>query len=380
MFWVMCGYRIKNMLRSKTLLFWSLLFPILLGTLFQLAFGNLMEDNEVFKEIPIAVVEGEGVGENPSFMAVLEEVAKGGEDSLFDVSRLQEEEAKERLRDGEIEGYVLVGTEVRMVVNGTGVHESVLKGFLDQYKRVEKTIEGVLRDHPENLEEVMGRLEENVAFTRETSFDEGSLDTMVGYFYALLAMVCIYGSFWGVENALHMRANLSSLGARRSVAPASKLAMIAADGLAAFLIHMVEIVIVFSYLKFLLGVDFGDKTGYILLACAVGSVIGISLGCFLGVAVKGNPSLKESVTVGVCMVLSFLGGLMVVEIKQVIENRIPLLNRVNPCSLLGDALYSLNIYEGMGRYYRNLAIMLGMACVLSAVSVYLLRRERYASL
>ena len=43
--------------RVKSFLFWLMLFPILLGTLFKVAFGNVYENDVLFRSIPTAVVE-----------------------------------------------------------------------------------------------------------------------------------------------------------------------------------------------------------------------------------------------------------------------------------------------------------------------------------
>ena len=48
-------YHLKNLIKTKELLFWTMAFPIILGTLFFAAFGNAkMEDN--FSRIPVGVV------------------------------------------------------------------------------------------------------------------------------------------------------------------------------------------------------------------------------------------------------------------------------------------------------------------------------------
>ena len=49
-------YSMLSDLRVKSLNFWILLFPIILGTLFSLAFGNF-SNSEKFKSIPVAIVE-----------------------------------------------------------------------------------------------------------------------------------------------------------------------------------------------------------------------------------------------------------------------------------------------------------------------------------
>ena len=50
----------KCLLRDRSTLFWTLLFPLLLSTLFFVAFGHLHSDQDiVFDPIPVAVVDNE---------------------------------------------------------------------------------------------------------------------------------------------------------------------------------------------------------------------------------------------------------------------------------------------------------------------------------
>ena len=48
MFWHLYGGRLRSLLRDKENLFWTLLFPILLATMFYVAFSNLMSTTEDF--------------------------------------------------------------------------------------------------------------------------------------------------------------------------------------------------------------------------------------------------------------------------------------------------------------------------------------------
>ena len=49
-------YNLKTLFKNKALIFWTYLFPIILGTFFYLAFHDI-EKNETFKAIPIAIIE-----------------------------------------------------------------------------------------------------------------------------------------------------------------------------------------------------------------------------------------------------------------------------------------------------------------------------------
>ena len=51
-------YSFLLLIRNKVELFWLLAFPIILGTFFYFAFGNLYDTTERFSEIPVAVSSG----------------------------------------------------------------------------------------------------------------------------------------------------------------------------------------------------------------------------------------------------------------------------------------------------------------------------------
>ena len=56
MFFHLYKTRIKCLAKDKSLLFWSLFYPMILGTLFFASFGNSMDLQENFKTIPVALV------------------------------------------------------------------------------------------------------------------------------------------------------------------------------------------------------------------------------------------------------------------------------------------------------------------------------------
>ncbi len=93
-------YELKIFLRSKSMILWLILFPIVLGTLFKIAFASIYEKTTVFSPIPTAIVE---TGENQVFQEVLTAVS-GEDESLLDVTRTDEETALAMLKNGDVEG------------------------------------------------------------------------------------------------------------------------------------------------------------------------------------------------------------------------------------------------------------------------------------
>ena len=78
-------YRIKCIVKDKQMMFWTLLFPIILATLFNLAFSNL-SSAENFSSINIAVVKDDEHEKNTEFIEVLKSVSNGENDkNLFNV-------------------------------------------------------------------------------------------------------------------------------------------------------------------------------------------------------------------------------------------------------------------------------------------------------
>jgi ABC-2 type transport system permease protein len=216
--------------------------------------------------------------------------------------------------------------------------------------------------------------------TKEVSFTTGSVDPMVNYFYALIAMGCLYGCFAGMSSATEMKANLSTLGARRVIAPTNKMIVILADFLATIVVQFGCNIVTLLYLVFVWKIDFGQKIPFITATILVGSIIGVSAGLFVGSIGQYAERSKMAIILAITMVECFLSGLMVQGMKNIVEHHMPILNRINPAALIVDAFYSLNIYDTYGRYFQNMASMLVIAVLLCVGSFLAIRRERYASL
>ena len=91
-------YEFLSDIRQKDVIFWMMCFPIILSTFFHLAFGNLYEKDEMFAEIPVAVVEEKS---DEAFRTVMEQLSTG-DSPLFTVQYTDREEAMELLEKKKI--------------------------------------------------------------------------------------------------------------------------------------------------------------------------------------------------------------------------------------------------------------------------------------
>ena len=117
-----------------------------------------------------------------------------------------------------------------------------------------------------------------------------------------------------------------------------------------------------------------------LVVSFFGSLIGVSMGMFIGSFGKMQEGAKIGIMLGISMVSSFLAGLMNGNMKDIVEKSAPFVNRINPASLIADAFYCINVYDDMTRYYRNLITLAVMCVVLVMASFFMVRRERYDSI
>ena len=120
--------RFKCLLRNRELIFWTLLYPLVLGTFFSLAFSN-MGSGDAFASIPVAVVNTAEYQADAAFKSALDSVSEGSEaeQPLFDVTVTSQEEADRQLEDGAVKGYILLEDGARVVVKESGIddHQAV---------------------------------------------------------------------------------------------------------------------------------------------------------------------------------------------------------------------------------------------------------------
>ena len=300
---------------------------------------------------------------------------------LFDLRMAASQaEADEWLEKGEIDGYVVVDDAPMLVVSGNGIGQTIAKSFLDRYLQTKKSAQSILSQGPEEAIESLPALLERASFTEEISLSQSAQTRIVNYFYALLAMVCMYGGFQGLQTMTYLQANLSPLGARNAMAPVGRLRMVAYDLLGGATIQYLCLLAVVAYVNLALGVSFGPRLLLVLLVCLAGCVLGVSFGAMVSVMSKLKEQAKVAILITVTMVSCFLSGLMVGGINYTVAQSAPAVAWLNPAARITDAFYCLYYYDTYERYFLNIGIILAMAVAMLAVTVAYARRQRYESI
>lgn len=368
-------YRLRIILRDRVNLFWTLAFPLLMATFFWLAFGSLTGQVETLQTMPVAVVEQQA---NPVFSAVLDSMAQG-DGALLSITNTDDETAQDLLAQGDVVGIITLSDTPDLTVKAEGTGQSLLKAILDRTLQGQVTGMEIAKSNPLAAIGAVSQLSDSTAVTRRVTLSGGSLDFMLEYFYALIGMACLFGGFFGL-NAVHsVQGSQSPLGARRSITPTSKTTMVLADTLASLTISFAEILILIAYMTLVLGIGLGSHWPAVLLLCLMGCACGVMLGVMLGAVLPFAFTVKEGVLIAGSLLCSFLAGMMYNQMRYIVEEYVPFLNRINPASLITDAFYALDAYGVGARYWIDMGWMLLLVVVMATASILVLRRKQYAS-
>lgn len=370
--------RLKCLLRNRANLFWTLVFPILLAVFFNMALRGI-NSSESFHPVQVAVVNDAAYQKDASFRTALKSVSEG-KNRIFTLTVTTKDNAAKLLADGKVDGYLTDGTKIGMTVNRSASSQSIIQLFLDSYLQTSSAAENIMKTDPTAYRQMAEALKTQVDYMKNTPIGSAAPDNYLSYFYSLIAMVCLYGSFWGMDEVRDIQANLSDCAARVNLVPVHKLKIFLSSMTAAFLVNFSEILIFLVFLRYGLRIDFGPKTGFVFLTSLMGCLIGLSMGAFIGSLMK-NEGLKIGISLGVNLGGCALAGMMGQQgIQYFIQQHAPVVEYLNPVNLVSDAFYCLYYYSTYGRYWLNIGLLCAFIAVFCTVTYFIIRRRKYASL
>ena len=149
-------YTLKTLFKNKMLIFWTFAFPIILGTLFNMAFSNI-ENSEKMQIIDIAIIQNENFENNEIFKTSFKELSdEKNEDRLFNMQYVTEEKAKEMLDNDEIVGYMKLKENKPILTFATsGINETIFKYVTEEIEQTSDIIKNLSETEIE--EEMLSR-------------------------------------------------------------------------------------------------------------------------------------------------------------------------------------------------------------------------------
>ena len=375
-------YALLSLMRNKANLFWILVFPIVLGCFFKIAFSNITA-SESFHTIPVAVVEGDNA-DATAFHTMIEQLSGDSEDAMLSATFCDDKKARTLLEKGKVDGIFYTTDTVELAVNSdlsdASINQSILQSLLTQYYLNRDLIVQILTTNPGNIESLVDSIGQSVDTRKEVSLTRNNIDTYDQYFYNLIAMACLYTAMGGINLAINNSANLSSLAARKTIAPAKRAALIGTELLAIILFESLLNMVSFLFIVTVLGVHMTTHLGLAMLTILISTTFSITFGMFLGCVGPKSEGGKTGLMFAVVMPLCFLSGLMMGTMRMVVEKYAPFVNRINPAALISDSFYALNNYDTLTRYTGNILTLLLMTVLFLIISILVTRRKTYASL
>lgn len=375
-------YALLRLMRNKANLFWILVFPIVLGCFFKIAFSNITA-SESFHTIPVAVVEGDNA-DATAFHTMIEQLSEDSEDAMLSATFCDDKKARTLLEKGKVDGIFYTTDTVELAVNSdlsdASINQSILQSLLTQYYLNRDLIVQILTTNPGNIESLVDSIGQSVDTRKEVSLTRNNTDTYDQYFYNLIAMACLYTAMGGINLAINNSANLSSLAARKTIAPAKRAALIGTELLAIILFESLLNMVSFLFIVTVLGIHMTTHLGLALLTILISTTFSITFGMFLGCVGPKSEGGKTGLMFAVVMPLCFLSGLMMGTMRMVVEKYAPFVNRINPAALISDSFYALNNYDTLTRYTGNILTLLLMTALFLIISILVTRRKTYASL
>lgn len=376
MFSTVFKHTLRQTLRQKSIIFWSLAFPVILSTLFFMAFGNIYTA-EVIKE-PIKVAYVAPQIRNPFYdmRGILASIPlrQGSEEKLLQLTDATAAEAEALVTNEEVAAAVVDGAAPQLLLKGMSAEQVVIKQVLDQLEATRRTMTSLIMENPRTDTAEAVRLLNEADFTQTSSPGGDRMKPDIIYYMALLAMTCLGACSSGAMVVIQQQANRSTEGARATVSPASKWLRVFAAGLASYLVQLAMTFVVLAYMTLGLGVFFGDSLGFILLVLTVGTAMGFMLGMAVAAVVRGSSNLVLNLVAAVYLFSSFLSGLMSHQVKRLVEVSAPFVAKVNPGTIIVDALHS--IYYFREADYSYLGSML-VACLVFSGFIALSLGRRY---
>ena len=386
-------YSFKTLFKTKALIFWTFAFPIILAVLFNLAFSNIIE-TEKFNAIDIAIIKNEDFENNDAYKMVFNELSdEKSENHMFNTKYVTEEEAMQLLKDEKIVGFMkLEGDRPKVTFIKNGTNQTIFKYVVEEIAQKSNMIDNIANneitaamiagntqiDTNEIVQKAYEMAQNNDVKLKNVS--SKNLNYMMIEFYTLIAMTCLYGGAFGLVAVNQNLANMTNQGKRISVSPIQKIKLILASVCAGYLVQLVGLALLFAFTIFALKVDYGSNVGLVVLLAMVGSLAGLSTGVFLASVLKASENTKSGLLIAFTMLGCFLSGMMGVTLKYVLDKNVPIVNKLNPASMITDGFYSLYYYDTLDRYFTNILSLLIFAFILISISIFSLRRQKYDSI
>lgn len=371
--WTTFKATVRTLLLTPSAVVWTLIFPIVLATVFNFMFEPLRSTGSV-EAVKVAVVADDAWEDSP-FSQVVDTLSEADEPLLAVHPVATEQEARELIAEGSVAGAYIVdaagnegnaeqngsdeldavdaagpadaagaasgsGTAAgssdvststssagstgapRIILapagSGTGsdasydVNRAILESVATSYLQSEALIEELATHDPVALSDpttIENALGLSVS-VREVSLTHAQPDSMVRFYYALLGMASIFAAQLAGEGVWHLQPTSSAAGARRAVSGTSRMRLLIPTIGACWAVSTTFLAIAFGYICLTAHIDFSGREGLCLVGIAASSLLSCGIGALVG-ALPGRmgSDSRRGILTALTCLLSLFAGL-----------------------------------------------------------------------
>ena len=371
--WTTFKATVRTLLLTPSAVVWTLIFPIVLATVFNFMFEPMRSTGSV-EAVDVAVVADDAWEDSP-FSQVVDTLSEADEPLLAVHPVATEQEARELIAEGSVAGAYIVdaaGNEgnaeqsgsdeldaidaagpadaagaasgsgaaagssdvststssagstgaPRIILapagSGTGsdasydVNRAILESVATSYLQRVALIEDLSAHDPVALSDpttIENALGLSVS-VREVSLTHAQPDSMVRFYYALLGMASIFAAQLAGESVWHLQPTSSAAGARRTVSSTSRMRLLIPTIGACWAVSTTFLAIAFGYICLTAHIDFSGREGLCLVGIAASSLLSCGIGALVG-ALPGRmgSDSRRGILTALTCLLSLFAGL-----------------------------------------------------------------------
>ena len=371
--WTTFKATVRTLLLTPSAVVWTLIFPIVLATVFNFMFEPMRSTGSV-EAVEVAVVVDDA-WENSPFSQVVDTLSEADEPLLAVHPVATEQEARELIAEGSVAGAYIVdaaGNEgnaeqsgsdeldaidaagpadaagaasgsgaaagssdvstatptasdagtLRIILAPAGsgtssdasydINRAILESVATSYLQRVALIEDLAAHDPAALSDpttVQNALGLGVS-VREVSFTHAQPDSMVRFYYALLGMASIFAAQLAGESVWRLQPTSSAAGARRAVSGTSRMRLLIPTIGACWAVSTTFLVIAFGYICLTAHIDFSGREGLCLVGIAASSLLSCGIGALVG-ALPGRmgSDSRRGILTALTCLLSLFAGL-----------------------------------------------------------------------
>lgn len=371
--WTTFKATVRTLLLTPSAVVWTLIFPIVLATVFNFMFEPMRSTGSV-EAVKVAVVADDAWEDSP-FSQVVDTLSEADEPLLAVHPVATEQEARELIAEGSVAGAYIVdaagnegnaeqsGSDELDAVDAAGpadaagaasgsgtaagssdvsastpsasdagaphiilapagsgtssdasydVNRAILESVVTSYLQSEALIEELATHDPVALSDpttIENALGLSVS-VREVSLTHAQPDSMVRFYYALLGMASIFAAQLAGESVWHLQPTSSAAGARRTVSSTSRMRLLIPTIGACWAISTTFLAIAFGYICLTAHIDFSGREGLCLVGIAASSLLSCGIGALVG-ALPGRmgSDSRRGILTALTCLLSLFAGL-----------------------------------------------------------------------